>query len=794
MKIFKKIMLVITMFIFILPTIMVKGDENKKEDKLLDISYGIEGNYKGVAPIPFKVEVNNIPNSFIGEIQVKMFKGSGYYDLISAELSLEQGESKTVILPIEINQEINKALVQLVDEKGNVLEEKKVVLDSGRVNDYSPFIGNVTDDYNGLGYIGDVTYTMQKVQTTKSKSVLLDPKYFENIWENIKGLDTIVINDFNTASLTENHILSLNTWINAGGVLIVGTGVNESKTLAGLKGRVIDVNSNGKSNEIVNILGDTLNLEVSDLEVKNSVKVLESTGVPLAYKVEKGLGEVIVTTMDLGIEPMSSSFASKSMIEKLITPRMDEKYSDIANNGMYGGMYGNALNNIPISKDMSILPVVIIFIIYALIVGIIASLILKKINKRQYVWYVIPIVSILATILISVFTTNIKVKDGILNQVNIIDVDSEGNGAVEGYIGVANTKGGVLTIAEPEGLQLQDYASEYEYYDTTDSNSEKDLVLLSKTIYKDNKKEIEFNNLAKLQMKQLQISGKKEKIVPLNVEFKYSGKGLNGTIKNESSDEIKKLIIVSGNNVWDLGSVKSGEEKTISDRAEVSTSGLWDYSNILMNYHWDRIEIPGLTQEEMNDCSRIGEILNIRIGELSMKDKPYAIAITDKDIDYGIEVGKNNMTKFNTTCLIQDIFIEFKDKDGNYNYPVGYFQYDLGEEEERINNSNGYIDKEGGYVSGVDKCEMVFTISEDIDINEITLQYSSSGFKYMPEPGKTYVYNLETEEYDEISVSGYKSKITDKKYFNNNALKVKIVPEMGMDAPIPQISVKGRAK
>ena len=70
--------------------------------------------------------------------------------------------------------------------------------------------------------------------------VSLSEELIENNPKSLDIIDMIIINNYDTAKLTEDSVNKLNRWIDNGGTLIVGTGENYKKVLGGINGKIIN--------------------------------------------------------------------------------------------------------------------------------------------------------------------------------------------------------------------------------------------------------------------------------------------------------------------------------------------------------------------------------------------------------------------------------------------------------------------------------------------------------------------------------------------------------------------------
>ena len=113
--------------------------------------------------------------------------------------------------------------------------------------------------------------------------------------------------------------------------------------------------------------------------------------------------------------------------------------------------------------------------------------------------------------------------------------------------------------------------------------------------------------------------------------------------------------------------------------------------------------------EEFKNITRYGNVLQMLSSEVIFNEESKLIAITDMEVDYGIEFGKKTLSKYDTTVLVQKSEIDFKDKDGNTNFPQGYFK---GVVESTAGSANA--DKYSGMIYGDGEVIYSFKVNDEI--------------------------------------------------------------------------------
>ena len=776
----------------VIPNLKVNASKNNSKYDLT-ISYGIDGKYKAQKYMPVTVQINNLEQDFNGEVEVRVTSDSnGGYDAYCKEVSASKGENISVTIPVKFLEGNNTGTVCII-ENGKVLYEEKLLISSGRISDGNAFTGLLSDDPTALGYLGNITYFDSNYSNTgKMTCVNLTEGLLGENGLNIDGLDVIIINNYNMANLSDNQYNSLNNWVNSGGTLLIGAGGNESKTINNINKSFLNITSNGTSEQNVKTGLESLNLILSQITLEDSVVTVNSNENELVYSLDRGAGKILITTFDLGLEPFISSNDAVIMLQNMLLETFDKIYEENYQGGYYSGNYeiNNILDNIPVENTVGTLTLGIILGIYAILVGIVLYLILKKMKKRDLTWVLIPTTAVVFTILIYVLGSRMKIKDVVVNSANIISVDEDGRGQINSYIGIASKNKGNIKIEKEEDLKMQYMSDDYYYYGDTDYNAK---TLRVKTTYTNDNSYFTVANNNVAEVNKFEVSGKEIVMPKLENTLKIKNGNLEGTIKNNLDADIKKLVIVSGKTVWDLGQVAKGEEISINDLESKGSFGIQGYANSLNDEYyqsrWDD-EIDS-KDPKFKNIQRYTSLLTLLGDTDYLGTTTKIIAITDLPVDYSLNLESKSISNYNLTAVIQEANIDFKDESGNISFPEGYFSYTVSELDNRVDYD--YYD---GYIYGEGEIVLDYKIDDNVDVKEITINVYTDrwGYQYGLN-GEYYIYNYNTNEYEEFKLtSGSYKVINDGSYSLNNIIKIKVVASENRDTAAPKLVIKGGEK
>lgn len=787
---------ILTTFLFILTLLffnvnLVKADVNE-EGYEIKVSHGIEGKFKANKYIPIEVEVTSMQEDFTGEVEIRTDTNEvGKYDAYIKSISVDKGKSEKVIIPIIVPENSARIEVNLNRGKDTILTKSKLV-SKGRINDNNFFLGTLSEDRSALGYINNVLYQENMKTygfTTIIENVNLDENIILDNKLNIDGLDVILINNYNLGNFKKEHYDALNSWVSSGGTLVISAGANEGKTIKNINKEFLNVTSSGYKEANIDLLGENINLINSTLEIKEGEVIIESNNIPLAYSVKRGKGEIIITSFDLGLEPFISSSKASEFI-KVILKNTEKRLVAYQNGKMMPIYYGanNITNSVPVEKIVSFETIVGIVAIYAVIVGFLLYYILKKLNKRDLTWIFVPAISIIFTIIIFFVGSSTRVKDVILNQNNIVDINKDGTASVVGYLGIGTKYRNSLNINNPLNLSLSPLNTDHYYFPEEESKSK---ILRLKTVYEGNNKKFSLENNSALDMKSFKIIGNNQVFNKIENNLYVDGNKLSGTIKNTLGYDIRNLIFVSNSSIWELGSLKKDEEKTIENQSVTVSYGLQGYGGSLAQKYYDtRFTSNGdVSGEEYKNILRNATLFDLASQELNNSNYKL-IGITDMPIDYELNFDNKSLSKYDSTVIAQDVELTLVEKDGIVSYPEGYFKGIVDSY-----SSTVYYQNHNNSFYGNGEVFMNYEIDRNLEVTEIGLR-NVQLYDYMQSTLDSYIYNYKTGEYEKLAIGTKFVTLNNlKDYLEGNILKVKIVVNDSKgETGVPIITVKGRDK
>lgn len=764
---------------------------------------GFDGYFKLGNYTPFYFEIENKLKDINGELQIELPDEMDNLTVYSMQINLPNNSTKKFVMNVPMNRFLSKLQVNIVEGKDKVFTKSIKVSPGANVETLG--LGILSDDYESVKYINKIP-TGNNTQFS-TKTVKLTANMLSGNVDILKNFNVIVINNFDTSNLTQEQYGAIKAWVADGGTLLLGTGPSYSKTLAIFKddfitGEIGDV-STTSTNQLYGVVqgsaaGQDMQLSTLNMSFKDSNIVVAEGNTALVAKVAKGNGSVAVAAFDLGLEPLSSWVGRSSFSEKLLQKLMPDLYTNpyyskdiYMNNNMYA--VDNSLRNIPELPKTNTRNLLILLIAYIIAVAPLSYLVLRKLDKREWMWLTVPVTSLVFAFAIYMTGFGTRMNEPIVNIINIVEFGSNGSATPKSFAGVFTPNKSDIRVEATGGMNIKPIA--LNIYDqrgpgiNNDDKKEKQIVtkvtVSPKTI-------VEFYKTSVWSMKTLILSDNENLSGKFDVKINHTKNAYQGSITNKSGFDLEECYIATSNEVIDIGQIKNGETIEVKDKSGKYYSYPYEMINaIYQDPHQGRKPGQKITPEEIDKFRKSmqkRQIMEYYLmgGGQGIKGAKL-IGWSTNPMVKDILVNGKTTKKYEKNFIVSDASITFKI--GNkVSYPMGYIQPVI----TKNNLTNGNYDEYGKMFYGRGEVEISFQIDKDIVPDYIKTQYTiNQGGQSQV---KQFIWNYQSKTWEEGNYSAFnidKERIS--KYVENNNMRLKFEMYDG-NVQLPQISVEGSVK
>lgn len=395
-----------------------------------------------------QVQVKNSGEDFEGTVRV-VFDGTTNDNGCAFDqwLALPQNGEKQYTFTVpssDINQTRGAGIVAFLDKKEQVVESETFSGIFGKEKRGIP-VGVLSDHYDQLGWLGmsGQTYYLHG----RDQNMYLLQLDADSVQKQLDQLYFLVIDQFDVSTLGKETIQAIQTWVDQGGWLIIGTGERAKDTLGAFDPQFTQVTASA-----VSASGESNDAQ-KNMQIRNGYYSFKDSGIDLTkmavaslqcsagnaydsdafpgWVIPYGAGTVGVCAVSFGDQQMqkASSDLCYNIYDQVATYstsisqyQNDEEWSWNGRNAFH------AIDSRNTSLDFSWLKILII--VYVIVVGPVLYLILRKAKKRDWYWLGVPALGIVFIGIVFFAGRNLKLHETRVYSVTAQQADGKKTGRI----------------------------------------------------------------------------------------------------------------------------------------------------------------------------------------------------------------------------------------------------------------------------------------------------------------------------------------------------------------------------
>ncbi len=787
-------LLVMLMISFLLPSTQAQAAAPLE----VKATAGISGKAKYQSVVPLQVTVKNNGADFSGDMAIN---SSNSYEAASAlvvPIDIAAGEEKTFTFYLDGLADNGYSDADLFAfYEGNIEKGKKIAykgtkrLQSNFLDPTSTFVYTLTEKSDRLSALLRLSSFVPQNNVEIFNINQLKDYTFPEDEQGLAMANVIVVDEVAIADLAKKQQEALLKWVQDGGTLLLGASDQIDATAGVFK----DYLPMSLSQEMTSISAETLTklsgggIFTQPISIhtatnhKESLPVLTENNVVLASKKKIGSGEIIQTAFSLGDQPLASMDGYAALLAKIIDIQSISQQGMMSQGQSPLDQISYELRNInelfP-SFEVSVSYMLIVIILYIIIIGPVLYFVLKKIDKREHAWWIIPVFSIVLSIGLFIVGAKDRVVQPQVQQSAFYKVNEDSS--LNGYYveSILTNRSGdfiVNTDKNTTAVAMRNY-----------NNFTGTVGDLHESSYIKENANGSTLTLRDLNYWSVQSFGGKtsaQNIGKMDVDITLKNEKLTGTIKNNFPFELKDVTLISGVKEVKLGDIKANG--TLQVDKEMKTTVLQKPS-VFNSYNYS---YP--SQKDEVDPMRVERMKTLALPLVENDRQPILTAWTDQAI-VGAELETSaNMSPL--TMLVQP----FKGKvelSGPFTMKRNNFTYSL-----NSLSASGYFDKideelNNWYLSD-GLYELTMAMPDQFmdaveSLNELTI--SNKDVKRM----QLSIWNNTTNMYEPLVDTKQVFTNNIKNYINQDSevrLEIKYGPDpTGEQTKLPEIELKGVAK
>lgn len=431
------------------------AQENNQPITLL-AQAGFDNYYRPGYWLPIQIQVSNVGASVTGRLTVRPeTSGRVVNSAYSTPIDLPTGSEKTAFLYIQVNPAATNVLVELIDNEGVRITERRVGLTSIEAHDSLHMVVSGTGANSiPLNAVAEAGYNARPGRWELSN---LPPDVAA-----LQAIDTLIFYDVQTDELTVNQLTAIEAWLLTGGHLIVIGGPSWAQTASGLDDmpfipfiptgsqNIDDISTLSRFVGTSDSLDERTFVTTGDMAENASILVESDNGLPLVIRADYGTGLVDYITIDPTLEPLRGWVNLQDFWFTLLSdappaPGWQRGFLELQ----------DAARALAILPGINLLPPVtsmLAFIgAYILLIGPVNYFVLSRLRRRAWGWFTIPMFILAFTLLAWNVGFNLRGSEIILSRLYVVQSFSDSEVAYqEQLVGVLSPRRDVYTVSAPE--------------------------------------------------------------------------------------------------------------------------------------------------------------------------------------------------------------------------------------------------------------------------------------------------------------------------------------------------------
>ena len=374
----------------------------------------------------------------------------------------------------------------------------------------------------------------------------------------LRTADLIVLDSEGAGELTPAQIETIYQWVALGGVLVLseGAGAREGQPFADISPVLVKgsttVNSNWNE-----LRADTSPIPVALGTLVEGTVLVKHQEIPLLANRSIGRGTVIYSAA--GLEHITSKDAG-------VWSTIFQQHNIGELNKYYTGRMLHGSLNLPQLQMPSVKLMAVVWGIYILLVAPGLYLLLKRYNRRDWAWFCIPAVALVAASVMYYSAPFHKIKGPLGNTLAVVEILNENTAEIIADGTFVSPRGGNLSLTDSGNGVIH---PQFRYYHR--GNEGPPVVEFTGEGH-----QIVFPHVEFWSMRQASSYKVVDNMGMIDGELKLNGNNITGTLVNNTGIDIKRCLAVIGESSIEIGELPAGGTVNINTDLRNIKSFSWE--------------------------------------------------------------------------------------------------------------------------------------------------------------------------------------------------------------------------
>lgn len=769
----------LTAIIALLPGVVSPQAVHAAEPSIsMKTEVGYDGHYKIGEWTPLKITLTS-DTDISGELVVQTeYPYNSNRASYAAKVDLPAGTPKEVtfgILGTSFHKDNNSIrFYKDSAEKGKYIPFQASTPYLNASGDNGTLIGVLASDPDSMNFLN--------VLNGKGKDVKVIPLKAEQLPEDgvlLEGLDILVINNYPAGNLGDKRTDAIKAWVKSGGTLVLGGGAGYAKTVQGLED-LSPVDYSGLADvtslqELEKATGKLISLDgafpVSAAKLKEGARTIVIGEQPLFASWNVSRGSVIYAAYDVSMEPLQSWSGHADIWNKVLqqhSPLASASQGNMPGKGELAQRINYLLDYFP---SLTLPPYSLLLWLllgYAVIVAPGLYFVLKKLDKREWAWLLIPVIAVLASGGIYVAGTTGK-STLRTNTLSIVELNGHGYAERSTSTALFIPRSGDYKLSFPAGTHITVQREDGLISGGQAADSERQLIRFGDSGTSVDLKGMTHRSLAKLTVRQLED----RQLGQVEFDISINEQGVpQGTVTNKTIADLTDTAIILNDKMYLLGDIARNQTAAITSLP--LTINHYDYGYFIFPSQGNRLEDMKL--------ERPRGLINAYFSRNNMTDN-YAFIGWSQDELLNYEVNGKKVAADPLNMWVQRIEPEIH-KDGQWNIPYGYIAPSVSK---ATSSDWGYETSRSIHMSG-GEMELEYTLP-NMKYSELAMRQNNRGYNMT-----VAVWNASKGEAEPIQWNQGTAQLPqpiEQYLVGGTTLRLIVTAQDWSSFDLPEISVKG---
>ncbi|MHA0857190.1 DUF7408 domain-containing protein [Paenibacillus sp. CMAA1364] len=503
-----------------------------------------------------------------------------------------------VELPGNTTKEIVMGVPGRIYNKSN--NQIKFYADSFRKGKHIPFtsgksyLEGLPVDGANIGVLSDDPDTMNFMNVLRGNGydlniISMSPARIPEDAMLLDSVDVLVINRFSSDTLSKSQINGISGWVKSGGTLILAGGAGYPKSAAAFA-ELSPVEYKGtfavsELPELAALGAQSLQLDgkftLSNAEpLKDSQVLYTAENRPLFAMRPVEQGKVLYAAYDLSMPPIASWSGHPKVWSHLLReelPLINQNAPMIRDNNLNN--LSSILNYFPSLRMPSFMALVWMLLIYIVVVAPLLYLILRKVDKREWAWWMIPLIALMASATVYTVGSGDKTKE-LAHTINILELDGRGSSGMTSATAFFTPKSGDYTLEFPKDTHIRLQRDNNGF---GNGNADNNFIEVGSKVTTVDLLNMPQWSLAKFGVER--TGNRTDGQLDVNIHLNVHG-NIEGQIKNATTSDLTNVVLVIGGELYKLGDLAKNEEIQQISTIKGQSIGMssWDLGSLLFPY------------------------------------------------------------------------------------------------------------------------------------------------------------------------------------------------------------------